>query len=134
MWQNNLLKFYMEHDVRKAIAFAGELIEEQKHILSPNDRTDLKFSLATSHALEGSLDNLDTAVDMFKDSLSESEEFNKGFIYNNLGMAHFHRFVMLSKEIGDPTKAGLDAVKPVIENFEESLHQLRLSVNQFEMF
>lgn len=28
MWQNNLLKFYMEHDIDKAIAFGGELTED----------------------------------------------------------------------------------------------------------
>jgi hypothetical protein len=122
MWQNNLLKFYMEHDLSKAIPYAAELIDEQGSILSAQDRSDLRFSLATSHALEGSMPNLDIAVDLFKGSLTESEETNKGYIYNNLGMSHFHRFVMLSQQIGDPTQAGLDAVKPVIENFEESLH------------
>lgn len=29
MWQNNLLKFYMEHDVDKAITYGAELTEDQ---------------------------------------------------------------------------------------------------------
>ena len=33
MWQNNLLKFYMENDIEKAIDFAKDLIDEQGHIL-----------------------------------------------------------------------------------------------------
>jgi HEPN domain-containing protein len=28
MWQNNLLKFYMENDIEKAVDFAKELIDE----------------------------------------------------------------------------------------------------------
>jgi len=28
MWQNNLLKFYMENDIDKAIDFAKDLIDE----------------------------------------------------------------------------------------------------------
>ena len=28
MWQNNLLKFYLEHDIDRAISYGGELTEE----------------------------------------------------------------------------------------------------------
>jgi len=33
MWQNNLLKFYMENDVERAIDYSKELIEEHGEIL-----------------------------------------------------------------------------------------------------
>ena len=59
MWQNNLLKFYMEHDIDKAITFGGELSEEHGQILAKHDQDDLKFSLATSYALKGDLSSFD---------------------------------------------------------------------------
>ena len=34
MWQNNLLKFYLEHDVNKAIEYAKDLLDEHGAILS----------------------------------------------------------------------------------------------------
>ena len=49
-------------------------------------------------------------------------------------MAHLYKFVALSTEITDPKGAGLDAIKPIVENFEESLHQLRLSIHSFEQW
>ena len=44
MWQNNLLKFYLEHDVDKAIEYSKELMEDMANILPQNDVTDIKFS------------------------------------------------------------------------------------------
>jgi len=41
MWQNNLLKFYMENDIVKAIEYAKELKEEHGSILRKNDLCDL---------------------------------------------------------------------------------------------
>ena len=41
MWQNNLLKFYMENDIKKAIDYSKELIEEHGEILMPKDKCDL---------------------------------------------------------------------------------------------
>lgn len=32
-WQNNLLKFYMEHDIAKAVDYAQELVDEVAPIL-----------------------------------------------------------------------------------------------------
>ena len=49
-------------------------------------------------------------------------------------MTHFYKFVAMSSEIGDPQGAGLDAVKPVIENFEASILHLKDSVRTFENF
>lgn len=53
MWQNNLLKWYMEHDINKAIDYCKELMEEHGDILPKKDLCDLQFSLATSYILEG---------------------------------------------------------------------------------
>lgn len=114
MWQNNLLKFYMEHDVLKAIDYSKELIDEIGNILPKNDLSDLKFSLATSYALHGNMENLDTVQKLFVESLEDSSPGYKGFIYNNLGMSHFHKFVALSSQITDPQGAGLDAIEPII--------------------
>ena len=37
MWQNNLLKFYMEHDIEKAISYGSELSLETAQILPQSD-------------------------------------------------------------------------------------------------
>ena len=37
MWQNNLLKFYMEHDIEKAISYGSELSLETAQILPQTD-------------------------------------------------------------------------------------------------
>lgn len=41
MWQNNLLKFYMENDIKKAIDYSKELMDEHGEILSAKDKCDL---------------------------------------------------------------------------------------------
>jgi len=102
MWQNNLLKFYMEHDIGKAIDYSKELIDELGNILPKNDLSDLRFSLATSYALQGDTDMLDSAQDLFKASLADALPAHRGFIHNNLGMTHFYKFVALSSTITDP--------------------------------
>ena len=86
MWQNNLLKFYMEHDIG----------------IPKNDLSDLRFSLATSYALQGDTEMLDSAQDLFKASLADALPAHRGFIHNNLGMTHFYKFVALSSTITDP--------------------------------
>ena len=53
MWQNNLLKFYLEHDVEKAIEYSTELMYEMGNILPKTDVTDIMFSQATAYALQG---------------------------------------------------------------------------------
>lgn len=59
---------------------------------------------------------------------------NQGFIYNNLGMAYFYKFIALSSDIGDPKESGIDALKPVIGSFEEAIWNLKKSVRTFEQF
>jgi len=49
----------MEHDIVKAIDYSKELIEELGNILPKNDLSDLRFSLATSYALQGDPGKLD---------------------------------------------------------------------------
>ncbi len=102
MWQNNLLKFYMENDIEKAIEFAKDLIDDQGHILPQKDLCDLKFSLGTSLALAGNPDQLDPAIQELKSSLEIAGSQEKGFILNNLGMVNFYRFVTKSQELTDP--------------------------------
>ena len=130
MWQNNLLKFYLEHDLVKAKDFSRELIDDLGNILPAADVADLKFSLATAYALEGQ--DIDTAQKYFKECLEIPNPLMKGFALNNLGMTYFYKFVAMSSEISDPQGAGLDAVKPVIENFEAAILHLKSSVRTFE--
>ncbi len=102
MWQNNLLKFYMENDIVKAIDFAKDLIDEQGSILNKVDLCDLKFSLGTSYALEGNAAYLELAIKELKQSLEIADDHTKGYILNNLGMVNFYTFVAQSSEITDP--------------------------------
>ena len=97
MWQNNLLKFYMENDIKKAIDYSKELIDEHGEILSSKDKCDLQFSLATSYVLEGSPEHLDPARELYREALTTYDNpMYHGYIYNNLGMANFYNFVMKS--------------------------------------
>lgn len=71
MWQNNLLKFYLENDIDKAISYGKELKEEFGQILPKVDQDDLKFSLATSYALKGDLREFDYVKKMFEECVEE---------------------------------------------------------------
>lgn len=134
MWQNNLLKFYLEHDIDKAIVYGTELTEEVSQILPQQAQDDLKFSLATSYALKGDLRHFDTAKQMFTECLWTMPDAQKGFVENNLGMWHFFNFVRMSSELKDPQGAGADAIQPVIDNFEATIKHLKSSIRSFEMF
>ena len=69
-----------------------------------------------------------------QECLETSPQQMRGFIYNNLGMIHFHNFCKLSKEINDPKDAGADTVKPIIDSFDASILNLKISVREFEEF
>jgi len=69
-----------------------------------------------------------------KQSLELADEPTKGYILNNMGMVNFYTFVAKSSEITDPQGAGLDALKPIIENFEDCIHHLKKSIHFFEQF
>ena len=134
MWQNNLLKFYMEHDIDKAIRYGNELSDELGHILQEGDQDDLKFSIATSYALKGDLNHFDEAKTMFQECCESMPATQKGFVLNNLGMLHFFNFVRMSTDLKDPQGAGLDTIQPIIDNYEAAVLNLKKSVHAFELF
>lgn len=49
-------------------------------------------------------------------------------------MANFFNFAATSRQITDPKGAGLDALKPIIESFENAVYNLKKSVVAFEQF
>lgn len=102
------------------------------NLLPSEDVSDLKFSLGTSYALQG--EDIDAAVKVLKDCAETCPSENRGFILNNLGMSYFYKFVSLSSKISDPTGEGMEAIKPVIENFDLAHTNLKKSVRDLEMF
>ena len=54
MWQNNLLKFYLEYNVDQACDYGSELFSDLNDRLPIADLADLQFTLATGMALKGS--------------------------------------------------------------------------------
>ena len=61
-------------------------------------------------------------------------EAQKGFVLNNLGMWHFFNFIRMSTALKDPSGAGMDAIQPIIENYEAAVLNLKKSVRAFELF
>lgn len=51
LWQNNLLKFYLEYNVDQACDYGNDLLSEFSDRLLPHDLVDLQFSLATGLSL-----------------------------------------------------------------------------------
>jgi hypothetical protein len=51
MWQNNLLKFYLDYNVDQACDYGRDLLGELEERLSSGDLVDLKFSTATALSL-----------------------------------------------------------------------------------
>jgi|DEB0MinimDraft_12_1074336.scaffolds.fasta_scaffold238861_1 hypothetical protein len=47
-----MLKFYLEHDVEKAVDFGHDLIDEVGPLLAEPSAQDLKFSVATALSLK----------------------------------------------------------------------------------
>ena len=90
VWQNNLLKFYLENNIDKAIDFGHELRDDIGGHLQPAERQDLDFSLATAHSLK--CEDLDMAIKLYNESLKTKSEL-QGIINNNLGISHFFKFV-----------------------------------------
>ena len=134
MWQNNLLKFYMEHDIDKAIGYGGDLQDELGELIGKADQNDLKFSIATSFALKGDMDHFDKAKGLFTECLENMPAEQLGFVHNNLGMWHFYKFIRMSTEMRDPSGAGMEAIQPIIENYEAAVLNLKKSVRSFELF
>jgi hypothetical protein len=96
MWQNNLLKFYLEHNVEKAIDYSRELLEDHGFAIEEKDRNDLKFSLSCAYLLEGSPELIPKAKGLLVETLENADPLHQGYAYNNLGMANFYDFVVRS--------------------------------------
>jgi tetratricopeptide (TPR) repeat protein len=134
IWQNNLIKFYLAHNVDKAIEFSSDILEEQGSILDKSNLSDLKFNLATAYNLRGQDSDLVHVLRLYNECLASCPPENTPFIHNNLGIANFFNFATMSKQINDPKGAGLDALKPIIESFENAILNLKKSVVAFEQF
>ncbi len=102
MWQNNLLKFYLEYNVDQACDYGNDLLSDLQDRLPSQDLSDLYFSLATALALQGS--QLTEAESMFNLALNKLETDKtaqpmKPFLLNNLGVTHFYQFIEKSTQI-----------------------------------
>lgn len=74
MWQNNLLKYYLENDLERAVEFGEELIEERGNILQIDQQQDLNFSVATALSLRlYDLSDFDRAVELYFKALDFKE-------------------------------------------------------------
>mmetsp|Transcript_42517 Transcript_42517/g.56104 ORF Transcript_42517/g.56104 Transcript_42517/m.56104 type:complete len:83 (+) Transcript_42517:237-485(+) len=71
---------------------------------------------------------------MFEECSETMPDSQKGFVLNNLGMWHFFNFIRMSTELKDPQGAGMDAIQPIISNYESAVLNLKKSVRAFELF
>lgn len=106
-------------------------------MLNEDDAIDLKMSLGTALTLQGY--QLDKATEIFKNAADEANSnMMKGYIYNNLGIAHFFNFIEKSTQITSQKKPGdqgnLEIIGAILKHFEDAVHDLKLSVNYFENF
>jgi hypothetical protein len=62
-WQNNVLKFYLDNNIDKAIDYGNELLDQVGPILDAPELQDLQFSLGTAHSLK--CDDLDQALVLY---------------------------------------------------------------------
>ena len=54
MWQDNLMRFYLQNDIENALVMGNELLESLEWIdgdLGEKEKTDLKFNLGTAYIL-----------------------------------------------------------------------------------
>ena len=98
LWQTNLLRFYLQNDLEKAISLGEDIIEEQGISLDNDRLSDVKFNLATAIALRGDEDDLKQVITLYNEALEISSPAFAPFILNNLGMAHFFDFVLNNRE------------------------------------
>lgn len=140
MWQNNLLKFYLEHDLEKALDFGQDLLQDVAPLLAEPFVQDLKFTLATAQSMKA--EDLDTAITLYQESLYSGEKLTqypqlndlRGIVYNNLGITHFYKFIELSNAVdsSDPTRLSPELVKPIVENMNSGINYLKNSVRELE--
>jgi len=69
LWQINLVRFYFQNDLEKAIDLLETIIEEQGMSLDNQSMSDVKFNLATAITLRGDEDDLKTVVRLFNEAL-----------------------------------------------------------------
>mmetsp|Transcript_24331 Transcript_24331/g.37647 ORF Transcript_24331/g.37647 Transcript_24331/m.37647 type:complete len:215 (-) Transcript_24331:485-1129(-) len=141
MWQNNLLKFYLEHEIFKAVEFGTELVDDVAPLLPNHMAQDLKMSVGTAHSLLCS--DLDQAVKLFEEALEMGTDVNDkltsnpqmiGIILNNLGMTHAYKFIDMSNKVEDPNNLNPELVKPIIDAANNSILNLKKSVLCLEGF
>ena len=111
MWENNLLKFYLEYHIDQAIEYGHGLIDNLGEMLPEPQKQDLNFSVATAHSLK--CDDLEMAMKLYNKTfyLEEPEMIEKypqlqdirGIAYNNLGISHFYKFIEISNGVADPS-------------------------------
>lgn len=56
----------------------------------------------------------------------------RGIISNNLGISHFFQFVALSETVQDPSQISADKVKPIIDNLNSAIRNIKKSVLYLE--
>ena len=141
MWQNNLLKFYLEYNVDQACDYGNDLLSDLQERLPSQDLSDLYFSLATALALQGS--QLTEAESMFNLALEKLEgnviaQPMKPFLLNNLGVTHFYQFIEKSTQITNQTstseKGAMDKIGEILAHFDKGVRNLKMSVRTFESF
>ena len=99
LWQNNLLKFYLDYNVDQACSYGQELLDDLEDKLPAPELVDLKFSTATALSLQGS--QLTEADSLYEAALAKIEPSAtmKPFLLNNLGVNHFYQFIEKSTQV-----------------------------------
>lgn len=122
MWQNNLLKFFLEFDVERAIDYGQDVISDVGPKLPSLNQQDLYFSVGTAYSLE--CEEIDTAIDLYNQALAHSTKGPQdisGIIYNNLGITHFYKFIEAQRVMEDPAAITEEKMKQVVEEMNLSI-------------
>ena len=141
MWQNNLLKFYLDYNVDQACDYGNDLLNDLQDRLPELDLVDLKFSTATALSLQGS--QLNEAESLYETALEKltgpnQKNHMKPFLLNNLGVTHFYQFIEKSTQITNQQagseKGALDKIGEILQHFDKGVRNLKTSVREFESF
>lgn len=141
-WQNNLLKFYLDNNIDKAIDYGHELIDDLAPMLPAQSQQDLKFTVATAQSLK--CYDLDGAIKLYESTLYLEDDDQetlaanpdlldmRAVIYNNLGITHFFNFMELTSTVQGPDQLKSDQVQPIVNSMQNSIKSLKKSVLHFE--
>ena len=135
MWQNNLLKFYLEFDVERAMDYGQDIIGDVGPKLPSANQQDLYFTVGTAYSLE--CEDIDTAIDLYNQALSHSTKGPhdiSGIVHNNLGITHFYKFIDSQRAMDDPSQMTEDKMKAVFESMNQAITNLKKSVLLIEGF